>query len=158
EGFYLADAPEFERWVETERAALATDGMRAIEQLGKERTVSGAHEEAAECYLRLTRLDPVNSRFAILYMEALERVGDRTSALALGKSYAKLVERELEIPPDADVQRLIARLREPERARPAAKVESTPPAAVVERVVDVPFQAPPALQTLAAPAAPPSPP
>ncbi len=145
EGFYLADAPEFERWVETERASLANDGMRAIEQLGKERTASGAHEEAAECYRRLTRLDPVNSRFAMSYMEALERVGDRTAALAHGKSYAKLVQRELEIPPDDDVLRLIARLRDSERARPAPRVEPAPPPAIVDRdaTTDAPSMAAP---------------
>src|SRR5262249_49687003 len=31
DGFYLADAPEFERWTESERASLATEGIRALE-------------------------------------------------------------------------------------------------------------------------------
>jgi len=35
DGFYLADAPEFERWTESERASLATEGIRAIEIAAK---------------------------------------------------------------------------------------------------------------------------
>src|SRR6185437_4257236 len=88
EGFYLADAPEFERWVETERSSLAANALRAFEQLARESATNGRDEETAEVYRRLVRLDPVNSRYAIAYMEAHDRLGDRTGALAHGKAYA----------------------------------------------------------------------
>src|SRR6185312_10462206 len=116
EGFYLADAPEFERWVETERSSLAASALRALEQLARESATNGRDEETAEVYRRLVRLDPVNSRYAIAYMEALDRLGDRTGALAHGKAYADHLKRELEIAPDRDVQRVIARLRDAESA------------------------------------------
>src|SRR5437763_711915 len=60
DGFYLSDAPEFERWVEQERVALATDGMRAIEAVATERSKSG-DLDAAEHWRRLTVLDPFNA-------------------------------------------------------------------------------------------------
>src|SRR6185312_13474494 len=46
----------------------------------------------------------------------LDRLGDRTGALAHGKAYADHLKRELEIAPDRDVQRVIARLRDAESA------------------------------------------
>jgi DNA-binding SARP family transcriptional activator len=126
EGFYLADAPEFERWVESERASLAADAVRAIEQLAKDDMASGRKAEAAEGYRHLTRLDPVNPRFAIAYMEAMATIGNRTEALAHGKAYTELVRREFDAAPDRDVQRLINRLRETERSDAAVATPHPP--------------------------------
>ena len=116
DGFYLADAPEFERWAEVERQALATDGMRAIESVAKEATQANRHDEAQELWRRLTRLDPLNARFAAYYMESLAAHGARNAAIAHGKSYSELVKRELDAEPDRAVQKLLAKLREAERA------------------------------------------
>jgi len=48
DGFHLADAPEFERWAESQRATLATAGIRAIEILAKTAAEAGELEVAAE--------------------------------------------------------------------------------------------------------------
>src|SRR3954467_9660350 len=53
DGFYLGDAPEFERWVETTRIQLAADGARAISALAVELTSAGETEEAARQWVRL---------------------------------------------------------------------------------------------------------
>lgn len=110
DGFYLSDAPEFERWAERERAALATDGVRAIEAIATEHSKSGAHD-AAEHWRRLTVLDPLNARFATSYMEALAARGDRAAALAHGKTYAALLKEEFDASPDPAVERLVRQLR-----------------------------------------------
>jgi DNA-binding SARP family transcriptional activator len=112
DGFYLADAPEFERWVETERASLATAGIRAIEIVAKSSTEAGRPEEAAEHWHRLARLDPLDSRIAASYMEALAALGDRAAAIAHGRAHAELRRRELEVGPDPIVERVVERLRE----------------------------------------------
>lgn len=114
DGFYLAEAPEFERWAATERSALATDGMRAIEVLARESEAAGKREEAAEYWRRLTRLDPVSARYASAYMEALAAIGDRAGALGHGKEHADLLRREFEAEPDRKVAQLLARLRSAE--------------------------------------------
>jgi DNA-binding SARP family transcriptional activator/tetratricopeptide (TPR) repeat protein len=115
DGFYLADAPEFERWVEEERGAFAAHGIRAIEATARQRTSENAFDEALELRRRLTRLDPVNSTFAASYMEALAARGQRTAALAHGKAYAELLRKEFDAEPDRAVQQLINRLRDAER-------------------------------------------
>jgi DNA-binding SARP family transcriptional activator/TolB-like protein len=112
DGFYLADAPEFERWVEGERAFLATEGIRAIENAAKASDAAGHREEAAEHWHRLTRLDPTSSRIATAYMQALEALGDRAAALAHGRAHAELLRRELEVEPDQAFGQVMARLRQ----------------------------------------------
>lgn len=112
DGFFLADAPEFERWAESLRASLATDGIRAIETVAKASTDSGQHQQAAEHWHRLTRFDPADPRIALAYMEALAAAGDRSAALAHGKAHGELVRRELDSEPDPAIGRLMVRLRE----------------------------------------------
>ena len=104
DGFYLADAPEFERWTESERASLATEGIRAIEIAAKASADSGRREEAAEHWHRLTHIDPANSRIATSYIEALAALGDRSAALAHGKAHADYLRREFEAEPDRAFQ------------------------------------------------------
>jgi DNA-binding SARP family transcriptional activator/TolB-like protein len=112
DGFYLADAPEFERWAESERASLATAGIRAIEIVAKASAEGGRREEAAEHWHRLTRLDPGNSRIAASYMEALAAIGDRAAAIAHGRAHADHLRRELDAEPDRGFEQLMSRLRE----------------------------------------------
>ena len=112
DGFSLADAPDFERWVETERASLATAGIRAIEIVARASADAGRREEAAEHWHRLARLDPLDSRIAASYMEALSALGDRAAAIAHGRAHTELRRRELEVGPDAIVERVVERLRE----------------------------------------------
>lgn len=111
DGFYLADAPEFERWVERERATLAADGVRAIESIANEAERSGDLAAATDHRRRLTLLDPVDPRFAVAYMTSLARQGNREAALAHGKAHVALLKREFDAQPDVAVRELMDRLR-----------------------------------------------
>lgn len=111
DGFYLTDAAEFERWTEKERSHLARGGLRAIETTAAEAVREGRLDLAAESWRRLTRLDPLSSRFATRYMEALAGLGERAAAMAHGQEHAALVRQELETDPDQEVVRLLVRLR-----------------------------------------------
>ena len=125
DGFYLNDAPEFERWTESERASFVVDGMRAIEAVAMECSAHALLGETVKQWRRLTLLDPANARFAASYMEALAANGDRTAALTHGKSFVELMQREYETDADPDVQRLLYQLRD---------VKIVPPAPVLPRV------------------------
>lgn len=111
DGFYLNEAPEFERWVEGERTVLAREGARAIERVARAATESGRLDEAVEQWERLTRIDPLSSAYAVAYMNTMVQRGDRTGALAHGQAHAELVRTELETDAEPEVVRLIARLR-----------------------------------------------
>jgi DNA-binding SARP family transcriptional activator/TolB-like protein len=112
DGFHLADAPEFERWAESQRAAFATAGIRAIEILAKAAAQAGELGVAAEHWHRLTQLDPADPRLAASYMETLAALGDRAAALAHGRAHADLIRREYEEEPHGAIGRLMNRLSE----------------------------------------------
>ena len=120
DGFYLADAPEFERWTESERASLATEGIRAIEVAAKASADAGHRDEAAELWRRLTATDPANSRAATSYIEALAALGDRSAALAHGKAHADYLRREFDAEPSRAFQQALERIREYETREHAA--------------------------------------
>lgn len=112
DGFHLTDAAEFERWAESQRAALATTGIRAIEILAKAASQAGELGVAAEHWHRLTQLDPADPRLAASYMETLGALGDRAAALAHGRAHAELIRREYEAEPHGAIARLMNRLSE----------------------------------------------
>ena len=151
DGFFVADAPEFERWAEEERDRLARAYARALEQLAEAREAEGDPRGAAEWWKRLARHEPFSSRIALRTMQALEAGGERAAAIRHGTSHAALVRAEMEAEPDAAVEALMRRLREaPRTAEPdpafasagssAAAVQTAPPRAATE--VEAP--APPA--------------
>ncbi len=120
DGFYLADAPEFERWVEIERAAFNVDALRAIETAATEDAAAGQSERSLDGWRRLARFDPINGRVAASLMEMLLARGERAAALAHGKSHIELLRRELDTEPDAAIAQLMVRLRAVNGAAPPA--------------------------------------
>jgi len=146
DGFYLADAPEFERWAETERGSLAIEGIRAIETVAKASAEEGRLDEAAEHWHRLTRLEPGNSRIAASYMEALATLGDRAGAIAHGRLHTELLRRDFDAEPDRAFERLMGRLREPtvtgEHVATRAPVVSKPASPVGHPAVPEPLPVP----------------
>jgi DNA-binding SARP family transcriptional activator/TolB-like protein len=144
EGFYLGEAPEFERWSDSERSDLALYGLRAIESIAVEHESAGRLHEAAQERRRLTRLDPLSDAYATAYMEVLAAAGDRAGALAHGKSYSEVLKRELDTEPGDDFARLMQRLRTRPTAtldsesRAELRAHSTPAPAIAARSVSAP--------------------
>jgi len=119
EGFYLGEAPDFERWSEAVRSDLALHGLRAIESVAVDHEKAARLHEAVQARRRLTRLDPLSDAYAAAYMEVLAAAGDRAGALAHGKSFAEHLRRELDTEPGENFERLMKRLR----TRPTASLE-----------------------------------
>jgi DNA-binding SARP family transcriptional activator/TolB-like protein len=107
-GFHLADAEEFERWVETERSRLARRYGQGLQQLASR---SGDPLRAVEWWARLADEDPYNSRIVLGYMQALEAAGDRAGALRHAAAHSELLRTELDAAPEAEVVALAERLR-----------------------------------------------
>jgi DNA-binding SARP family transcriptional activator/Tfp pilus assembly protein PilF len=131
EDFFLREAPEFERWVEEERARLAAAYARSLDTLAIAALARG--DRAAESWWlqRLANADRLNSRVALRLMESLAAVGDRGGALRFAQAHEAIVRSELEAAPDPAIVALAAKLRTAESAPPAA---SAPAAAT--RVVE----------------------
>jgi DNA-binding SARP family transcriptional activator/TolB-like protein len=141
EGFYLNDAPEFERWASTERARLADRYTEALNRLAVDAEKAGDHASAVNLRRRIADVDPVSSRSALALMRALVAAGDRTSALQHARIYEALVQQELGSAPDPSIARYAAGLRAEVDQRPDVSVSPVEPAATV----------PPAAKVQAAP-------
>jgi DNA-binding SARP family transcriptional activator len=131
EGFSLDDSPEFDRWLEEERAGLARQAESALEAVALEAEAAGDRHRAVEVRKRLAGLDPLSGRFAASYMSALVALGDRSGAMAHGRSYAALVKQELDAEPDPIIARLAADLRGVEPTSAGEKATPASPAANV---------------------------
>jgi DNA-binding SARP family transcriptional activator len=58
DGFHLSDAPEFERWLEEERAGPARDYATSLQRLARRAEEAGDRQEAVEWWRRLAAQDP----------------------------------------------------------------------------------------------------
>ena len=133
DGFHLSDAPEFERWLEEERAGLARDYCGALERLARRAADRNDRVGAVEWWRKLCAQDPLNARVAIGLMEALVAAGDRASALKHARIYEALVQEELDAPLDREVLALAELLRAQEEpaVRPPPIAAPTAPEVVV---------------------------
>jgi serine/threonine-protein kinase len=112
-GVHLRDAPEFERWVDAERARVADRLQHALRGLAGAAAARGDHSGAAGWWRRLSTLDPTDARSALGLMNALAAAGDRAGALQHARIYEAAVRAELDAPPDRAIVALAARLRTP---------------------------------------------
>ena len=120
DGVFIADAGEFERWVDGERAALAADFERSLEALALAAAARGDHREAARWWQRLATLDPGKTRVVMALMSELAASGDRAAALRQADAYRSVARDVLDVEPNPAVDALIERLRR----EPAATVAS----------------------------------
>jgi len=111
DGFRVPGAPEFERWAEVEREALARDYQLALEKVAVAEIARGHHAAAVRWLRKLVAQDPLNARHALRLMQCLSDAGDRLGALHHARVYEALVEQELDMPADRDVVALAERLR-----------------------------------------------
>jgi DNA-binding SARP family transcriptional activator len=112
DGFFLNDAPEFERWVDNERAGFARDYAEALEALAAEAVARGDRRQAAEWWRRLADHDPLSSRVTVHLMSALAAAGSRADAIERARSYQEQIQRELNAAPNPAVLALAERLRQ----------------------------------------------
>src|SRR5205823_1687044 len=112
DGFFISEAPEFERWVDAERARLKQRACHALETLATAAAARSDHEAAVDRWRRCAALDPLNSRVALGLMTALAVAGDRAGALQYARVHETLLREELDAVPEAAVVALTARLRE----------------------------------------------
>jgi TolB-like protein/DNA-binding SARP family transcriptional activator len=111
DGFYLSDAPEFERWADAERARLATSYAGALERLAQNAAATHDHAAALQRWRALVEFDPVSGKNAAGLIGALVNAGDHAAALQYAKRYEALVAEELGLGADPAVAALVADVR-----------------------------------------------
>ena len=121
DGFHLSDAPEFERWVESERARLALRYTGALDRLARAADAARDDGAAVRWWRRLAEADPVSSTWAAGLIRALMRSGDHAAALQHAERHEAFVAQELGTGVGPALTTLVAEVRENARtANPAA--------------------------------------
>jgi serine/threonine-protein kinase len=111
DGFFLRDAPEFERWTEDQRAGFTRRACGALEQLATRALRAGDHRQAAEWWRQAVRVDPYDSTAALGLIQALTAAGDRAGALVAARRHEELLRSELGAGPDPAIVEAVAKLR-----------------------------------------------
>ncbi len=123
-GFYLSGGTaEFERWLESERARLASLAAQAATSLAREAERSGDLGTATGWARRALAIAPDDEIALRRLLELLERSGDRAGALRLYDAFARRLSRELDYEPAPETLALVARLR---ASAPAPAAAGTP--------------------------------
>ena len=136
DGFHLAGADEFSRWVERERAAIAAEHSRALESLARAARAGGDARTSVAWWRKLAAIEPLNARVTVGLMDALAASGDRAAAIQHARVYELLVEQELDLPPDKDVLAFAERLRQNAVETPSI-VEASAPATTAPSTIEV---------------------
>ncbi|MFL5517936.1 MAG: BTAD domain-containing putative transcriptional regulator [Gemmatimonadales bacterium] len=111
DGFYVSDAPEFERWVEEQRGRLARRAGEAMIAAARGAEATGDPTGAAEWWRRAAATDPYDARVALGLVQALARAGDRPGALREAGRYESWLRQELSVAPDPAFQQAVAAIR-----------------------------------------------
>ena len=125
DGFFVADAPEFERWAEERRVQLAHDHSRTLEALAEESEREGDTRAAVAWWKRLAASDPYSSRAAVRLMRAFVASGDPAAAIQHARVHETLLREELGAAPDAEVLALATSLQAPPAPTRDARVRPT---------------------------------
>jgi DNA-binding SARP family transcriptional activator/tRNA A-37 threonylcarbamoyl transferase component Bud32 len=137
DGFFLAGAPEFERWVEQERTRLAAEHAQALRRLATEAHELGRQTAEIDLWHRLATADPLGERAAIGLMRALVEAGDWAGALQHARQYEARLREEVPGAPVTDMVGLVRRMggERPSRPTPVMGAATETDRYVIEREI-----------------------
>lgn len=143
DGFRVPGAPEFERWAEAERRALAARAAGAIEQLARDAARHGDDTAAVAHWRRLVALDPIGTTPVLGLTRALLAAGDATGALQQARLHERMVRQELGAEPDAAIVTLMEQALAVLHGDPSAPPVGPAPSAAASPLPE----SPPALES-----------
>lgn len=111
DGFFLRDAREFERWVESQRQRLARRCGGALVALARGAAARRDRREATQWWGRALEHDPLDSDIAAGAVDALTALGDRPGALRAARVHEAALRDHLGLDLSPDLQRAVQRLQ-----------------------------------------------
>jgi DNA-binding SARP family transcriptional activator len=110
QGFYISDAPDFERWLDRERARLrelaAASGWTLAERLA-----SSKPHEAARLARWVAALEPHDDATARRLVALLAATGDRAGAVRAFDEFARRLRADFDVEPSREATALVATIR-----------------------------------------------
>jgi len=120
EGFFISDAPEFERWLEVERARRRDRARRCASMLIDRADADGDVAAAASWARLAVQLAPDDEGLVRRLIVLLDAQGDRVGAAAVYEEFAQRVAQEYAVQPAAETKALMGEVRAREQARTPA--------------------------------------
>lgn len=137
DAFFVPDAPEFERWMETERSRLHRQAFEAAWQVTEAEERKGNAFGAAYWARRAAALAPADEAAMRRLMALLDRLGDGAGAVQAYQEFARRIKADLDIEPSAESQAAARSIRlaaspaaaasPPSGAAPAGEPPAAPP-------------------------------
>ena len=134
QGFFVSDAPEFERWLDVERRRFADAVVAAAWQRADACHAVGDSEGAMRAARRAYALAPDDEPSLRRLLARLGDAGDRAGAARAYDEFADRLKREYDAEPSAETQALVQSMREAPSA--AELLAAAPP----PRVIPLPAQ------------------
>jgi len=110
-GFFLSGLPAFEQWLESERSKCRELASVSAQRLAADLESQGKLDDAVLWARTAVTLSPSDERVLRRLLELLDRVGDRTGAIAAYDEFVRRVAAETEIEPSTETQQLVGRIR-----------------------------------------------
>lgn len=147
-GFFISEAPVFERWLDERRATLRSRAAAAAWQLSTRAEAAGNRAAAIQWGRRAMLLALDDETGVRRLLELHLRLGDRRGALRAYEDFAAQLRKEFDVEPSAETQALMAGARlpvaVPTPAAPAARADAhaggPPPQDLVARARWTPRQ------------------
>jgi DNA-binding SARP family transcriptional activator len=98
-GLSLADCPEFEAWLRTQRTLLLHQTVTALQRLVRWHEQRGAQQAALTAAQKLVTLEPFDEAAQLLLLRLLIQNGQRSAALSAFEHYRTLLQQELNSEP-----------------------------------------------------------
>ncbi|HEU4700430.1 MAG TPA: bacterial transcriptional activator domain-containing protein [Gemmatimonadales bacterium] len=129
-GFHLAGVPEFERWLDGERATRRAQASRAAWTLADTSERAGETADAVRWARHAAALTPYDEAALRRLVAALDRLGERPAALRAYDEFAQRLAAEYELEPSAETRAAVEAIRQGPRPAPApASAAATKPPA-----------------------------
>ena len=125
DGVHLPRLYEFDEWISSQRERLRRLYACTLEHLIDTRQLPGGSVDAVDVARRLSEVEPLSERVALLAASAVARGGDRVEAVALLERFVARVDRELGVPQPPAVGQLLREMRTIVDALPDAAAAPT---------------------------------
>ena len=129
EGFFVSNAPGFERWLDEERHRLAGLASRTAATLAEAAERSGDRALAVRWCQWAVDHSPLDEIGVQRLISALDRAGDRSGAVVAYERFARRIAGDLDVAPAPETQAIVVAIRQrgAAPASPAAVPAMTSP-------------------------------
>jgi DNA-binding SARP family transcriptional activator/TolB-like protein len=128
DGFFVSDAPDFERWAERERERLRERAAEGAWALAEARAAAKDVSQAVRWARWAAALAPADEAVIRRLMTFLHGLGDRAAALRAYEAFAFRLTQEYELEPSAETQALAEAIRRERPSATPAAIPHLPPA------------------------------